>query len=39
MIVSVGANRCAMVLAGWLAPTTPDDEYLDGTSHLVGLIG
>lgn len=39
MFVSVGANRCALVLAGWLAPTTPDDEYLDGTSHLVGLIG
>ena len=39
MFGSVGAERCVMVLSGWLAPTTPDDEYLDGTSHLVGLVG
>jgi energy-coupling factor transporter ATP-binding protein EcfA2 len=35
----VGADRCAMVLETWLSPSVPDDEYLDGTSHLVGLVG
>lgn len=35
---SIGADRCAAVIAEWLDERTPDDEFLDGTSHLVGLI-
>jgi len=34
----VGALRCAAVMRTWLADSTPDDEFLDGTSHLVGLV-
>jgi len=35
---SVGAERCAAVIADWLGDTTSDDTFVDGSHARVGLV-